>query len=165
MARERAEPRRKSEEYQLRRRKGVARGGVCTAARHRSRISDPTPFNLSTSGIAAPRRDLSIRGHKAAVRGGTRRNNEEYKVARRKGDPWGGSCTSARQRNRISDKTPFSLRTGGIASPRRDLPIRRAEAWIAKGLPRVCSFLSADPPGGFNKDPTSPISGKKFRYG
>ena len=45
-------------------------------------------------------------------------------------------------RNRISDPTLFSGPRARIAAPRRDLPIRRAEAWIARGLPRASRFLS-----------------------
>ena len=72
----------------------------------------------------------------------------------------GGVGFAVSKRIAVSDPTPFGAPTARIAPPRRDLPIRRAEAWIAKGLKRVCSFLSGDPPEGFNEDPASPISGK-----
>ena len=36
-------------------------------------------------------------------------------------------------RNRISDPTLFSGPRARIAAPRRDLTIRRAKAWIARG--------------------------------
>ena len=59
-------------------------------------------------------------------------------------------------RNRISDPTLFSGPRARIAAPRRDLPIRRAEAWIAKGLPRVAGFLT-------RRRSTFPLAGSPLR--
>ena len=141
----------------------VALTSVGTAVGYRNRIPDPTLVSCLRSGIAPPRRDLPFRGAEEGILWKTTKEWWCCKVQRGRGvAAWGGVGIAVSYRNRVSGPTPFGVPTGGIASPRRDLPIPGAEALIARGLPRVCSFLGADPPEGFNEDPTSPISGNKI---
>ena len=137
---------------------GVSRCGAALGPRLARGTGFPTGRHGPRARIAPPRRDLAIRGAKEGILWQTTKGWRAVKLPRGRVVARVGVGFAVSYRNRISDPTLFGGPTARIAPPRRDLPIRRAEAWIAKGLPRVCSFLRRDQPEGFNEDPTSPIS-------
>ena len=136
--------------------------GLVFVAMCRNLIFHPAPFGTPTARIASPRRDLTIRpaadeGRDFAVK--PRRNGGSKSPGR---SVAGRSTFGFRCNVQKLDFSPGAVRrsdsTDRLSSTRSNDPSGRGVD--RGGLTTICTFLTREPPQGFNEDPQSPISGK-----